>query len=284
MNDDTMNQRTGGDEELTRRLEAYAQVRLSPDPAAVTRMRARVMREARSHLEAAASQAAAEPTPIHRARTGRGLRRGVAVLLAAGLSLSAIGGVAFGAQPGGPLYETRLWLEAATLPQDPGARTEADFERLETRLAEVMRATRDGNENAIAAALAAYQAVVDDALKAAGTDDDLLAQLEEVLGKHLAVLNGLLDKVPEQARSGIENAIDKSDNAIDKAGGQGSQGGGSQGGGSQGGGQGSKPDPTQPPHPTPKPPPERTPPPPKTPQPDRTPPGGPPASHPTGSH
>jgi len=275
-----MNKRTAGDGELTRRLEEFAQARLSPDPAAVLRMRARVMREARTQLEASALAATAEPTPIQWARSRRGLRRGAAVLLAAGLSLSAIGGVAFGAQPGGPLYGTRLWLEAATLPQDPNARTEADFDRLEARLAEVMRAAREGNENAIAAALAAYQAVVDDALSAAGTNDELLAQLEDVLGKHLAVLNGLLDKVPEQARSGIENAIDKSDNAIDKAGGQGSQGGGGQGGTTN-----PERTPKPPPDKTPKPPPDKTPPaPPKTPQPDRNPPGGPPASHPGGSH
>jgi hypothetical protein len=192
-----------------------------------------------------------------------------------------VGGAAFAAQPGGPLYGPRLWVEAATLPSDPAARTGADLNRLEARLAEVMRATRDGNEDAIAAALAAYQAVVDDALGAAGTNDALLAKLEEVLGKHLTVLNGLLDKVPEQARQGIENAIDKSDNALDKAGGQGSQGG------NQGGGQGGNPNPDKTPKPppdkTPKPPPDKTPPAQlKTPQPDRAPPGGPPASHPGG--
>jgi hypothetical protein len=275
---DPMNPRGAGGDELARRLEAYAQARLSPDPASVARIRARVMLQARTQLVAPPVAAATpEPTPIGWGRSARRLRRGAAILLAAALSLGAMGGAAFAAQPGGPLYGARLWVEAATLPSDPAARTAADLNRLEARLVEVMRATRDGNEDAIAAALAAYQAVVDDALGAAGTNDALLAKLEEVLGKHLTVLNGLLDKVPEQARKGIENAIDKSDNALDKAGGQGSQGGG------QGGNPNPDKTPKPPPEKTPKPPPDKTPPVQlKSPQPDRSPPGGPPASHPRG--
>jgi hypothetical protein len=282
MNDDPMNPRSAGGDELARRLEAYARARLSPDSAAVARIRARVMLEARTQLDGAraGAETAQRPTPIGRARSARRLRRGAAILLAAALSVSTLGGVAFAAQPGGPLYDARLWIEAATLPSDPAARTAADVKRLEDRLGEILRATRDGNEDAIAAALAAYQAVVDDALRTAGADDALLAKLEEVLGKHLAVLNGLLDKVPEQARKGIENAIDKSDNALDKAGGQGSQGGGQ--GDNPNAGRSPKPTPGK----TPKPPPEKTPPAQaKSPQPERTPqvePGGPPASHPGG--
>ena len=279
-----MNSRSAGGVELARRLEAYAQARLAPNPAAVARIRARVILEARTQLEGASAAATIEhPTPIGWARAARRFRRGAAVLLAAALSLGAVGGAAFAAQPGGPLYGARLWIEAATLPSDPAARTTADVNRLEARLGEVLRAARDGNEQAIAAALAAYEDVVTDALGAAGTNDALLAKLDEVLAKHLAVLNGLLEKVPEQARKGIENAIDKSDNALDKAGGQGSQGGG------QGGGQGGNPNPERtsnpPPNKTPKPPPDKNPPAqPRSPQPDRTPPGGPPSSHPGGSH
>jgi uncharacterized membrane protein YgcG len=291
MNDDPMNSRTAGGQELARRLEAYAEARLSPDPAAVARIRARVMLEARTRLEAPAALAQEpQPIPIGWARSVRRLRRPVAVLLAAGLSLSALGGVAFAAQAGGPLYDARLWVEAATLPTDPAARSAADVSRLEARLGEVMRASRDGNEHAADAALVAYEAVVDDALRTAGTDDDLLAHLEEVLGKHLTVLNALLDKVPEQARFGIENAIEKSGKALEKAGGQGSQGGGNQGGGNQGGGNqgGGNPGGGNPAH-TPKPlpdaapkgPPGNTQPtPPNQGPPERTPPAGPPDSHP----
>jgi hypothetical protein len=282
MNDDLMNPRSAGGRELARRLEAYAQARLSPDPAAVARIRARVMLEARTQLEGVSATATIErPTALGWARSARRFRRGAAILLAAALSLGAVGGAAFAAQPGGPLYEARLWVEAATLPSDPAARTAADVNRLEARLGEVLRATRDGNEPGIEAALIAYEHVVDDALGAADTNDALLAKLDAVLGKHLTVLNGLLVKVPEQARKGIENAISKSDNALSKAGGQGSQGGG------QGGGQGGNPKadktPKPPPDKTPKPPPNRTPP--EQPaQPERTPPVGPPASHPGVSH
>jgi hypothetical protein len=289
MNDDLMNQHEAGGQELARRLEAYAQARLSPDPAAASRIRARVMREARTQLDSVAQTPAAnlEPAPIGWARSARRLRRPAAILLAAGLSLGAVGGVAFAAQAGGPLYDTRLWIEAATLPTDPTARSAADLDRLEARLGEFTSASRAGNANAMAASLAAYQAVVNDALGTAGADDALLAKLEEVLGKHLTVLNGLLDKVPVQAQSGIQNAIEKSGKALEKAGGQesqGGQGGGGQGG--QGGGPGTNLDPAKTPKPTPArtpPPPPRTPPPPPdNPQPDRTPPAGPPDSHPGG--
>jgi uncharacterized membrane protein YgcG len=283
MNDDLMNQRTAGGQELARRLEAYAGARLSPDPAAVSRMRARVMLEARTQLEPARPMSAIpEPTPIRFARSLRRVRRGAAILLAAALSITVVAGAALAAQAGGPLYDTRLWLEAVTLPADPAARTTADVTRLEERLGEAASASREGNEHGEAAALAAYQAVVDDALGAAGTDDALLAKLEETLGKHLTVLNGLLDKVPDQARSGIENAIRNSGKALEKAHGQasqggGNQGGGNQGGGNQGGGQGGNPDPTR----TPKP--HRTPNPPDK-QSEPSPRGGPPASHAGGSH
>jgi uncharacterized membrane protein YgcG len=287
MNDDLMNQRTAGGQELARRLEAYAEARLSPDPAAVSRMRARVMLEARTQLEAVRPIAAVpEPTPIGLARSLRRVRRGAAILLAAALSITVVAGAALAAQAGGPLYNTRLWLEAVTLPTDPAARTTADVRRLEDRLGEATSASREGNQLGEAAALIAYQAVVDDALGAAGTDDALLAKLEETLGKHLTVLNGLLDKVPDQARSGIENAIRNSGKALEKAHGQASQGGGqgggnpgggNQGGGNQGGGQGGNPDPAR----TPKP--HRTPSPPEK-QSVPSPRGEPAASHAGGSH
>jgi hypothetical protein len=253
MMDDPMNPRRTGDEELARRLHAYAQARLSPDAASVARMRARVMREARVTLDGAAGAPpslavvvddAGQPTPIRRARLGKGMRRAAAVLLAAALSLTALGGIALGAQPGGPLYDARLWVEAATLPSDPSLRSAADLDRLRGRFADAVSAASEGNTGGVQAAVVAYEEVVEDALSAAGTDEDRLAKLEEVIGGHLTVLHALLDKVPEQARSGIENAIEKSDNALTHAGGQGSQGdspGGNGAGGTnngQGAGQG----------------------------------------------
>ena len=68
MNDDLMNPRIAGGQELARLLEAYAEARLSPDAATVSRMRARVMLEARTRLETAPTAAVEEPTPIGWAR------------------------------------------------------------------------------------------------------------------------------------------------------------------------------------------------------------------------
>ena len=56
------------------------------------------------------------------------------------------------------------------------------------------------------------------ALGAAGDDTDRLARLEAALGKHLAVLQALTAKVPEQARDAIEHAIDSSSKAVERIG------------------------------------------------------------------
>jgi hypothetical protein len=225
MMDDTMQQTRSGDLELTRRLEAFAVTRLSPDAAAVRRMRARVMREARARFVAQPTSAApmtagglaAAPIPIRRGHPA--LRRVAALLLAAALSVSAVGGAALGAAPGGPLYGTALWLEELTLPAGGEARSRADLGRLDRRLDEARVAAAGGNGNAVAAALAAYRETVDDAIAAAGTNDVWLARLEAALGKHLAVLTALTGKVPEQARGAIEQAIVKSSGARDRIGG-----------------------------------------------------------------
>ena len=274
-----MNPRTPVDAELQRRLEAYAEARLSPDPAAVARIRARIMREARTQLEGAAPVESHEPIRIGRVRRARGLRRPAALLLAAALSLTVAGGAALAAQPGGPLYGARLWLEAATLPGAPGPRTEADIKRLGDRVSEIVTAAQTGNGTGVQAALGAYQDIVNDALTAAGTDPTRLTELQDALNHHLTVLQGVLEKVPEQARSGIENAIEKSDNALDKVK-EHRTGPPDKGPGPAAS---PKPDRTPKPQKTPKPvPPE----PPNTSAPDNQPdrPAGPPASHPSGPH
>ena len=206
-----------GDAELARRLLAYADERLSPDEAAAARMRARVMREARVVLEARLAPAA-EPTPIRRRTVAPGLRRAASLVLAAALSLVAVGGAALAASPGGPLYGAALWVEELTLPSGGEARVAADLGRLERRLEEAVRAANSGNQGAVQAALAAYREAVEHAMGAAGANADWLARLEAALEHHQTVLQGVLGMVPDQAKDAIQQAIEKSGNAMDRIG------------------------------------------------------------------
>jgi hypothetical protein len=100
------------------------------------------------------------------------------------------------------------------LPTEPDARLAAYGAHLEQRLREAEAAAAAGDTNALAAALAAYDADVTAALGAAGDDAELLAHLEAMLGKHTTVLVALEARLPEQAS--VDNAIANSQKAIQK--------------------------------------------------------------------
>lgn len=206
--------------ELERRLESYARVRLSPDPLAVARIRARVMREVRLEFDLGRSIAAAAVAPPRRAF----FRPIARPILAAGLWLAIGVGTIASAQPGGPLYPTRMWIERAALPTTADARTTAEILQLETRLAEVMAASAEGDGPAALAALAAYRQIADAALLDAGTSAERLAQVRAALDRHLAVLGAvgdhLMSKGNDQAAAAIqanlERAIEHNNAVIDK--------------------------------------------------------------------
>jgi hypothetical protein len=221
--------------EIARRLAAYAEEQLSPDPATVARLRARVMAAASAQLAPAGRTAGADVIPFRRRMADP--RRVVGALLAASLAVVLVTGAAFAAEAGGPLYGVRLWVETVSLPTDAAAREEADLVRLDARVREAARGAAEGNGSAVAAALAAYREILEDAVIATGDVASRADRLQAAMDRHLDVLEGLLDKVPAQARDSIERAIAKQSEASDRAGGSG------------------KPKPTKAPgdHPTPKP-------------------------------
>ena len=200
-----------GMEELARRLEAYASARLSPDHAAAARIRVAVVEEAR--MRALETSIGSLPHR-HRSRS----RPVAALLLAAGLTLATAAAVAAGSAPGGPLYEARIWLEAALLPANANDRALERVRQIEERLLDAERAAAGGNPDALAAALAAYNEAVADALAEVGTDADRLARLEESLGHHVAVLEALSARLPDAADDGIDRAIEASQKAVEKIG------------------------------------------------------------------
>ncbi len=273
--DDEMINLMAGDVMLRRRLEAYAEARLSPDPVASSRMRARVLAVAHRQANLGRADTALTVLPGSRPRSTavvdarrstvtrgprRAWRRTTTALLAASLGIALMTGTVLAARPGGGLYDARLWLETVTLPSDPSARAVAEIGRLAERIRETLEAARAGDPAAAAAALAAYERIVDEASAGAIASKDPVAAaaFETGVGRNIAVLEGLLTHVPIQARGAIEQVIDRaverSEAAVDaidtgngdpgngwRPGGNGS-GGGSSGNGSSGNGNGGSPD------------------------------------------
>ena len=204
-----------GDVRLRQRLEAYADVRLTPELTATSRMRARVLAHAHRRADLARADAALTIVPdtasrasIERGRRG-GRRAAVALIAAAILVGAMVGGAAASSGPGGALYEARLWIEDASLPSDPSARAVAELDRLADRLREAEAAARNGDDAAAAAALGAYERIMIEASKdvlAAG-DPVAAAALETGLGRNVEVLEALVGHVPPRAAAAIGGAV-----------------------------------------------------------------------------
>ena len=239
--------------EVIRRLEAYADARLDPSVAATTRMRAAVM--AAAHRQAALiaadgagalALAPAEIAPGRAPREGRWFaawRRPIAAMLAGTLTLGILAGTALASRPGGPLYQARLWTEAANLPAAGLARAGAEVDRLQARIDEAEAAATTGDARGVVAAIDAYAAIVSEA--ATGTDGDIAAGqlVEATISRHVVILTALLQQVPASARDAIEHALAASSSALDDidvpapgAGGNNGNGGAGGNGATNGGG------------------------------------------------
>ena len=253
--DDLFDSRDSGAIDLARRLEAFAEARLTPSVASTKVLRGAVMaaahrRAALLAAEGAGQAAAASPTvvtdvPVRRGH--RAWRRPLVALLAGGLTLGVLAGTAFAAQPGGLLYDGRIWAEMATLPAGGVDRAEAEVHRLEDRLAEAISASAAGDRPALEAALAAYAAIVAEAAVGGVGDPAANALIEAAVMRHVAILTALAVKAPLPARAAIQNALDSSTKVLDDIdratpGGNGGSGGtggnGTGGNGANGGGGG----------------------------------------------
>jgi hypothetical protein len=245
--DDDMQVMEFRDREIELRLESYARVRLSPDPQAVARARARIMREARLQFEAALTAERPTTVVIH---PGRSLFRRLAMpALAASVWVVIGAGSIFAAQAGGPLYTTRMWVESATLPSAGDARAHTELTRLDARLAEAMAAASRGDNGAVQAALDAYRQIADEAIAGTAGDAALQAVVADALDKHLATLTAVADRLGERGNdtaaaaveAAIQRTIDHNQAVVDRVDGRGagSTGNGGAGGdGSNAGGQG----------------------------------------------
>lgn len=249
--DDAMIDLMADDGMLRGRLDAYAEARLTPELAAATRMRARVLAVAhrRSALGLADPGLALLPTPDVEPRhtvsvrtvavpsRRRGARRrALVVLVAATLTLGTAAGTALAARPGGALYAARLWAETLTLPAGAEARAVAELQRLRDRLSEADAAATAGDANGATAALRAYEAIVAEATAHAVAAGNSVAgaALEVGVAQQVTVLRHLANSLPDTAVPAIEaalqHAIDQSQDAIDRIGASPAGGSGGAGG------------------------------------------------------
>jgi hypothetical protein len=245
MDDEMLELTTRSDAEVVRRLEAFADLRLSPSLAARTRMRAAVMNAAREHAATMTARDANDVTALPVAglahMTGPAWRRPMAAFAAATLTLGLLAGSALASSPGGPLYAARLWAEMANLPPTGTARAQAEVRRLGQRLEEVQQASAAGDEGATEAALAAYSSILAEATAGSTGDAAAEATIEAAVSRHVAVLTALADHVPAPARAAIQRALASSTVALDGMSGAGGNGsgpgetGGNGGGASNGG-------------------------------------------------
>lgn len=196
-------------------LEAYADARLTPTGPLLRRMRTAVMAQAVATAAARRRSRDTDAVPpslwshITVRVPGRAFALGLAAMLTLGTTAAVIA-----APPGSPFYNARVAIEAALLPNQVDARLAAHEQHLDARIAEAQAAADRGDGAAIMAALDAYRAEVDAALAEIGDDPGRLAQLEAVLGKHVAVLTALEALVPENAS--IEHALQASQKAVEK--------------------------------------------------------------------
>jgi hypothetical protein len=218
-------------EELERTLGRYARVRLDPSQAQRRQARSAVMEEAwRRRIDPTGSVAvAAGYRPVRRALfAGWTTRR-----IAASLSAAVLVGLMFGSsvfaasRAGGPLYESRLALEALALPSDPSARVDAELAQAQARLAEAVEATGRNDGRAAIAALDAYNAAIDRLTAAGGPSG---ARAREAIQFHRSVLLEVAANAPAEAAGGLERALENSNRVIESLGNGAGNGNGTPGG------------------------------------------------------
>jgi hypothetical protein len=248
-------------EELERRMDRFARVRLDPSAAQAKRARAAVMEAAWRQRLAATAETPAGNVPAEartatgagRARrhgpfAGWGLRRLGVSLTAAVLVGLMVGTTAFAAsRAGGPLYDVRVALEELTLPADAQARLEAELALAQGRLAEIIEGVVTADPAAVSASVRAYLDSLDDLDEATGGRAD---RAMAAILVHRQILLDVLARAPASAQAGLRMAVARSSMVIARldaagtdaappasgaGGGQGTPGAGTGSGGANGG-------------------------------------------------
>lgn len=144
----------------------------------------------------------------------RRIPRRAAIALALTAALALAGTVAAAESgPGQPLYGLRLTVESLTLPSGGDARTEALLAQLDRRLAEAQDESAKGNGNGVADAVRAYVATLDGLTGDRGQGVSQTA-VQAALQQHTDVLNVLLGSAPAPAQSGLQQALEHTQQAL----------------------------------------------------------------------
>lgn len=177
---------------------------------------------ARDHLAALRADRARNVVIVPRVRR-RGLRMaavslvtGIALVLGAGSAVAA----SASALPGGALYGVKRAVERISLAlhRDPVGRVALQLQLASIRLSEVEALVAAGGDpsEAVDGLGDALDGAELDALNAIALGKDtaaLLAHVQDMISKHIAVLNEVLAKVPDQAKDAIQRAIDNAEKA-----------------------------------------------------------------------
>lgn len=127
--------------------------------------------------------------------------------------------------PDSPFYFVKQWKESIQTFFTFGAESKAKqyLHLAEIRLAEYQKMLEKGKAEIAEKTLLKYQNQLNRAiqkveeLKTRGRDvKNLTEKIKEAASKHLEILQQNLEKVPEQARSGIENAIENSQKNLER--------------------------------------------------------------------
>lgn len=178
---------------------------------------------AREHLVALRVDRARNVATLPRVRRSPAVRLASAFVLAAML-LVVGGGSAIAASssalPGDPMYGVKRAVERISLAmhRDPVGRAALHLQFADTRLHEVsalVLAGKDPSElvDDLEGELTGAEQDALHALALGRDSEALLAHVREMIAKHIAVLNGVLAKVPDQAKDSIQHAIDNAENA-----------------------------------------------------------------------
>ena len=140
------------------------------------------------------------------------------ILLIVGLLFASTSTVyaAAGALPGDALYPVKLAVESARLFVSDGNDMLLQIEFLETRMGEMERLAALGREKDLARAAESFSESISAAAKSVGAlvgkenHPEQAVLLENALLIHSERLNVLLETVPEQARPGLQRALENS--------------------------------------------------------------------------
>jgi hypothetical protein len=214
-----------GDRELERRLEAFADLRLTPSGSATTQAKMQVM--AVAHRRAALIEADratgtfaaagrrtlgttiafGRTAPVVAGTWTRPWLRPLGALTVAVMTLGLLAGTAAAARPGGPLYAALLDVERLTLPFDSTARAVAETRRLDIRLTEAKEAAQAGDQPAAVAALEAYSTIVVQAASEVDGDLGAARAIKAIVAGHASELASMLSMVSGPARAQLEATI-----------------------------------------------------------------------------